>query len=95
MIDGLKKFCSRAKACAARIAAPAAIGTAVALANAPAVASAQFTPDTMDAIVFPVTLESIVTATVTAGAAVLVLVFAWKGGFRMVWKLLTRLLGAV
>lgn len=71
-----------------------AIGGATALATM-SPASAQFTPDEMDAITFPITLDSIMISVVTAGAAVLVIVFAWKGGFKMVWKLLSRLLSAI
>lgn len=90
MVGMVKKAWARGKVAAIGLtitggAALATMGTA----------GAQFTPDEMDAIVFPITLGSIVESSVTAGAAVLVLVFAWKGGFKMVWKLLSRLLKAV
>lgn len=90
MLGIVKKAWNRSKG----IVTGLAIGGGTALATM-APASAQFTPDTMDAIVFPITLDSIMIATVTAGAAVLVIVFAWKGGFKMVWKLLGRLLAAI
>lgn len=57
-------------------------------------ASAQFVPEEMDPITFPITLSTIAIAIGTAGAAVLVIVFGWKGGFKMVGSLFHSLLKA-
>ena len=63
----------------------------VGLLAAPALA----TPPTMSAVAFPIDTAAIVSAVVTAGAAILILIFGVKVGFKMVWKLLNRTTKAV
>lgn len=72
------------------IAATAAIAAATA-----GTASAQYTPPTLDEITFPIDTASIATAIGTAGAALLLLVFGWRVGFKFVNKLMRRLTSSV
>lgn len=60
-----------------------------------ATASAQFVPEVMDPIVFPVTTASVIEEVLVAGAAILVAVFGVALGFALVRKLMRRLKGAV
>jgi hypothetical protein len=53
------------------------------------------TTPTMDAVAFPIDTASIVTAVVGAGAAILVLYFGVRVGFRMVKSLLSRTMKSV
>jgi len=52
-------------------------------------------PPSMPAITFPVDTASVVTALVTAGATILILVFGPKIGFGLVWKLMKRIRSSI
>jgi len=67
---------------------------AAALATA-STASAQYTPPTLDEITFPLDTASIALAIGTAGAGILLLVFGWKVGFRLVNKLMRRMTSGI
>ena len=58
-------------------------------------ATAQYTPPTLDSITFPLDTASIALAIGTAGAGILLLVFGWKVGFKLVNKLMRRMTSGI
>ena len=74
----------------------ALVGAAVVGAGAVAApAAAQYTPPTLDNITFPIDTASVALAIGGAGAVILLAVFGWRVGFKLVNKLMRRLTSAV
>lgn len=81
-----RKFVSSISSRTNHFRAKALLGCVAALSAGPALATS-YTPATFDGITFPVDPASIGLVVGGAGAAIMLITFAWKGGFKMIVQL--------